>query len=92
VRRLKFFRKDKVVPEARNWQGAPPDNLTEAALGADAGALGKELESLFRSVQQPVSRRKVVPRGIAPVTLKVASGARLDDVIHRRREPPLCSP
>ncbi|MCX6917656.1 MAG: hypothetical protein NT167_32245, partial [Verrucomicrobia bacterium] len=55
---------DKIVPEARNWPGPDPNKLAEAALGADVGALGNELEGFFRCVQQPVSRREVVPRDI----------------------------
>ena len=83
---------DKIVPEARNWPGADPDKLAEAALGPDVGTLGNELEGFFRRGQQPVSRWEVVPRDIAPVVFKVEPGARLDEVSHRRREPFLCSP
>jgi hypothetical protein len=82
---------DQIVPEARHCPGAHAGKLPKAALGTDVGVLGNEFESFLRGVQQPVSRRDVVARDIPSVALKVEPGARLDKVIHRRREPFLCS-
>ena len=83
---------DQIVPEAGHRPGAHADKLAKAALGADVGVFGNELESLFRRVQQPVSRWQVVARDMPPVVFQIEPGARLDEVIHRRREPFLCSP
>jgi hypothetical protein len=39
-----------------------------------------------------ISRWQVVARDIPPVALQIEPGARLDEVIHWRRAPFLCSP
>src|SRR6266516_1218722 len=83
---------DKVVPEPRHRPRPNADKLAEAALGTNLVVLGNDFESFFRRVEQPVGRKRVVTRDIPPVAFQVEPGARLDQVIHRRREPFLCSP
>ena len=83
---------NQVIPEACHRPGADADKFAKAALGADVGGFGNKFESFFRRLQQPVRGWQVVARDIAPVAFKVEPGASLDEVIHRRREPFLCSP
>ena len=81
------FVEDEIVVEAFDLTGTDSNELAEAPLRADFWIRCYCGECLLGGRKQPICSILIVSCNPMPVLLEIESSARLDDVVHRRREP-----